>query len=76
MLRECIICFLESSDFADCLRLAIALGGDADTLAAIAAPMAYAFYREMPQQLIDKSLSMLPVWMTDLNAKFGCAVDL
>lgn len=71
-----IICFLESSDFADCLRLAIALGGDADTLAAIAAPMAYAFYGEMPQQLVDKSLSMLPGWMTDLNAKFDSAVGL
>jgi len=28
-----LICFLESRDYADCLKLAIALGGDADTLA-------------------------------------------
>lgn len=44
----CLICFLESKDYADCLKLAISLGGDSDTLAAIAGPMAYAFYREMP----------------------------
>ena len=31
-----LICFLESKDYADCLKLAISLGGDADTLAAIA----------------------------------------
>ena len=37
-----LICFLESHNFVDCLKLAISLGGDADTLAAIAAPMAYA----------------------------------
>lgn len=69
-----IICFLESSDFSDCLRLAIALGGDADTLAAIAAPMAYAFYREMPQELVDKALALLPKWMTDLNDVFDRTV--
>ena len=69
-----IICFLESSDFCDCLRLAISLGGDADTLAAIAAPMAYAFYREMPQELVDKALALFPDWMTDLNDAFDCTV--
>lgn len=62
-----LICFLESKDFADCLRLAIALGGDADTLGAISAPMAYAYYRQMPQELIDNALSKLPEWMKQLN---------
>ena len=38
-----IICFLDSKDYVDCIKLAISLGGDADTLAAIAGPMAYAY---------------------------------
>lgn len=65
-----IICFLESKDYADCITLAIALGGDADTLAAIAGPMAYAYYKEMPQTLIDMALSKLPKWMVQLNLDF------
>lgn len=58
----------------ECVRFAIALGGDADTLAAIAAPMAYAFYREMPRVLVDKALALLPKWMTDLNDVFDRTV--
>lgn len=62
-----IICFLESKNFEDCLKLCIALGGDADTLAAIAAPMAYAFYKNMPQELVDNVKNILPKWMIALN---------
>lgn len=65
-----IICFLESKDYADCLKLAITLGGDADTLAAIAGPMAYAHYRTMPEELIDNAKAKLPKWMLDLSEKF------
>lgn len=71
-----LLCFLESEDYVDCLRLAIALGGDADTLAAIAGPMAYAFYRSMPDELQDKALLMLPQWMRQVNADFDAAVAL
>ncbi len=62
-----LICFLESSDYADCLKLAIALGGDADTLAAIAGPMAYAHYKEMPAALVENAKKRLPAWMLELN---------
>ncbi len=65
-----LICFLESKDYADCLKLAIALGGDADTLAAIAGPMAYAFYKEMPAELIENAKKKLPQWMLDINEEF------
>lgn len=65
-----IICFLESKDFVDCIKLAISLGGDSDTLAAIAAPMAYSYYREMPKNLVDKAKAMLPEWMLKVNEKF------
>lgn len=65
-----LICFLESSDYVDCLKLAIALGGDADTLAAIAGPMAYACYKEMPENLVDNAKKKLPQWMLCLNDEF------
>ncbi len=65
-----LICFLESKDYADCLKLAIALGGDADTLAAIAGPMAYAFNKEMPEELIENAKRKLPQWMIEINEEF------
>lgn len=66
-----LICFLESKDYVDCVTLAIALGGDADTLAAISGPMAYAFYKDMPQELIDNAKTKLPKWMLDLDDELG-----
>lgn len=70
-----LICFLESKDYVDCLKLAIALGGDADTLAAISGPMAYAMYRYMPQELIDNALRKLPQWMVELSGEFDRYVE-
>lgn len=65
-----IICFLESRDYVDCLKLAISLGGDADTLAAIAGPMAYAYYKKMPSALVTQAFKMLPDWMKDVSKRF------
>lgn len=65
-----IICFLDSKDYVDCIKLAISLGGDADTLAAISGPMAYAYYKEMPEPLVYKALKMLPDWMQKVNLDF------
>ncbi len=70
-----IISFLESEDYADCLKLAISLGGDADTLAAIAGPMAYAFYKEMPQDLIDNAKAKLPEWMLKVSEQLDAYVN-
>lgn len=70
-----LICFLESNDYEDCLKLAIALGGDADTLAAIAGPMAYAFYREIPEELIKNAKAKLPEWMLEINEELDNYVN-
>lgn len=70
-----IICFLDSTDYVDCIRKAIALGGDADTLAAISGPMAYAFYREMPDSLVYAALKKLPDWMVEVNERFDRLVN-
>ena len=70
-----LICFLESTDYVDCLKLAISLGGDADTLAAIAGPMAYAHYKTIPEELIANAKAKLPKWMLDLNDEFDAACE-
>lgn len=62
-----LICFLESKDYEDCLKLAISFGGDADTLGAISGPMAYAYYKEMTEALIANAKAKLPDWMLKLN---------
>ena len=51
---EAIICFLESNDYEDAIRNAIALGGDSDTQAAIAGSIAEAYYGEVPQDIWTK----------------------
>lgn len=70
-----LICFLESTDYEDCIKMSIALGGDADTLAAISGPMAYAYYREMPEAMIANAKKKLPKWMLDLNDELDTKVE-
>ena len=48
---EAITCALESTSFEDAVRNAISLGGDADTLAAIAGPIAEALHG-VPEDLV------------------------
>lgn len=51
--------FLESVDFEDAVRKAISLGGDSDTLACIAGGIAHAFYRHIPDRIVDAVLERL-----------------
>lgn len=46
-----IIAFLESSDYESAIRLAISLGGDADTQACIAGGIAEAYYKAIPDHI-------------------------
>lgn len=50
---ESIISFLDSDSFMDAIRNAISLGGDADTMACIAGGIAQAFYKEIPDRVVD-----------------------
>ena len=51
---QSIVAFLESTDYDSAIRLAISLGGDSDTIACITGGIAIAFYKEMPQVIVDK----------------------
>lgn len=56
---EAIIAFLDSSNYEDAIRLAISLGGDADTLACITGGIAEAFYGGVPSHIAKQSWALL-----------------
>jgi len=68
---EAIIAFLESVDFESAIRLAISLGGDSDTIACITGGIAEAFYQDIPESIIEKSLSFLPAELIQLTEEFS-----
>jgi ADP-ribosylglycohydrolase len=57
---EALLCFLDSESFEEALRLAISLGGDADTQACIAGAVAEAFYGGVPEAIVAEVRSRLP----------------
>jgi len=57
---EAIIAFLDSIDYETAVRLAVSLGGDADTLACMAGGLAEAYYRKVPVTMIEKTWELLP----------------
>jgi ADP-ribosylglycohydrolase len=69
---EAIIAFLESTDYENAIRLAISLGGDSDTLAAITGGIAEAFYKEIPEDIADFVQVLLgPDLMKDIIIPFS-----
>lgn len=57
---QSIVAFLESTNFESSIRLAISIGGDSDTIACIAGGIAAAYYKEIPQEMIEFAESKLP----------------
>ncbi len=57
---ESLVAFLESIDYESAVRNAVSLGGDADTMACIAAGIAQAFYGAVPKQIAREVRSRLP----------------
>jgi ADP-ribosylglycohydrolase len=51
--------FLESTDYESAVRLAVSLGGDADTLACIAGGIAQAYYGGVPAGIRERALAEL-----------------
>ena len=55
-----LIAFFDSHDFEEAIRLAVSLGGDSDTLACITGGIAQAYYKEIPESIIDEMRARLP----------------
>jgi ADP-ribosylglycohydrolase len=67
---EAIVAFLDSTDFESAVRLAVSLGGDADTQAAIAGGIAEAFYRGVPAPIVDQVRQRLPAEFLEVIDEF------
>ena len=64
-----IKCFLESTDFEQCIRLTLSLGGDCDTTAAMSGAIAEAFYG-VPDWMKEEALKRLPEPMYSVYMRF------
>lgn len=67
---QAIKCFLESTSFEDCIRNAISIGGDSDTIAAIAGSIAEAYYEEIPDWMIADVREKLDPYLCQIIDKF------
>ena len=72
---EAIIAFLASDDYESTVRRAVALGGDADTQAAIAGGIAAAYYGEIPQFILTECMRKLPEEMKSVINKFDLMLE-
>ena len=67
---QAIYCFLISNSFEDCLRTSVSIGGDTDTLCAMSCAIAEAYYKDIPESLIDEVMNKLPQEMRDIVCQF------
>lgn len=72
---QAIRAFYDSEDFESCIRNAVSLGGDADTLGAIAGSIAEAYSMhhpeyKIPDYMIDKIIEICPDEIINLVKKF------
>lgn len=66
---QAIQCFLESTDFEDCIKNCISIGGDSDTIAAIAGGIAEAYYG-VPAELEEKAVAFLDERLQDIYCRW------
>jgi type I restriction enzyme M protein len=69
-LPQALVCFLEGESYEDVIRNCISIGGDSDTIAAIAGGIAEAFYG-VPEELERKLDRYLPFQLMDICRSFS-----
>jgi len=67
---EAIICFLESEDWEQAVRLAVSLGGDADTQACISGALAQARFGALPGEIAKAARKRLPDHLLEVVEDF------
>lgn len=67
--KQSIGAFIDSDDFEDAIRNAIALGGDSDTIAAITGGIAAAYYG-IPDDIYNKVLEYLDDYLIGIHDNF------
>jgi ADP-ribosylglycohydrolase len=73
---EAIIAFLDSRSVEEAIRLAISLGGDSDTQAAVAGGIAHAFHRAVPEPIVAGVRRVLPEEFVEVIDAFDRAYPL
>ncbi len=73
---EAIIAFMVSNDYESAVRRAVALGGDADTQAAIAGSIAAAYYGEIPKSLLSVCMEKLTEEMKSIINEFDSLLEV
>lgn len=71
---EAITAFLEGESFEDVIRTAVSLGGDCDTLTAIAGSIGEGFYG-IPEELKEECRSRLPKDLLKVLLRFEKCVN-
>lgn len=66
---QALACFREGRCFEDVIRNAVAIGGDTDTVAAIAGSIAEAYY-DVPDWMVKKAYEYLPDQLKQVVVKF------
>ena len=66
---QAIHCFFQSDSFEDCIRKAVSLGGDSDTIACIAGSLAEAYYG-VPEWMAKKCYEKLTPQLRDILKNF------
>lgn len=67
---EALIAFLDADDVESAIRLAVSLGGDADTQASIAGCVAEAFWGGVPDAIAAQVLARLPLELREITDAF------
>ncbi|HEY8804101.1 MAG TPA: ADP-ribosylglycohydrolase family protein [Clostridium sp.] len=72
---QAIRSFLESNSYEDTLRNAISIGGDSDTIACIAGGIAEAYYREIPEYIVNGAKELLSKEMKEVLKIYYTKLD-
>ena len=70
---EAFECLLESESYESCIRNVMYIGGDTDTLAAIAGAIAEPFW-DLPWEIIEQAVPFIPQDMLEVVRKFRAGV--
>ncbi|WP_018143005.1 ADP-ribosylglycohydrolase family protein [Alloscardovia criceti] len=66
---QAIVAFLESDSFEDAIRNAISIGGDSDTIAAIAGSIAEPYYG-VPREIRERTIEFLDPSLLEILSRF------
>lgn len=67
---EALTCALTGEDWENCVRLAVSLGGDADTLACMAGAVAQGRFGGVPEDVDTQARALLPAHLLEIVGDF------